>query len=338
MAKKAPLPCHPPGLDEAVEALLIDLGEARKPGDTRSRGKRRRDGEFAGIADLLGWLLRLAELMRKTNPEIVGEIARQGYAFDDQKDESPPGLDILIGHLRRVAGTYLRLGDVPADPFEILAVWDGLRRNFDPVENRFGLHSDMAPRLLMLDWDRQRGEPGQATERVAIETGPDPLPDVLLNALYTASSLPHSSGSDRFELFAYRLCEALRHMVMILSEREKTLRARSSRKFVGDLETSNARPAELFALEYIRIHHADPRDGRLRKKRTIAKEIQAAINEEFTKPGDWSAAGDGSLRMIERWITPQWQELKRLEKAGELLTVGHHSRLEKSQDIVDPWP
>lgn len=329
--KKAPLPHHPPGFTEAFDSLLLDLGEVAKPGDTRTRKERRRSGEFTGIADVLGWLLRLAELMRKLKPDIACEIARRGYAFGHQQREAPPGLDVIVEHLRRVVTTYLSLDDVPADPFNVLELWGDLKRGFDPIENRFDLPDEQAPQLLILDW-KQGHSPRRATDRLAVEVGLDPLPDVLMNALYTASSLLHTTSHERFELLAYRLCEALRHMAMIQREREKTLNARRSRKHADKGASGNTRPAELFALEYLEANHADPESGRVRQKHTIAKEIHARINEEFTQPGDWAATHPNALRMIERWITPRWQQFKRYQQMSETLAAGQLERQQKTQE------
>ncbi|MDR5901045.1 hypothetical protein [Halomonas icarae] len=332
MANKEALPPHQPAsFDEAFDSLLLHLGEVAKPGETRTREERLRSGELTGIVDLLRWLLRLAELMRKSKPDIACKVARRGYFFDHQQGGALPGIDVLIEHLRRVAATYLRLDDVPIDPFNILELWDDLTRGFDPIENRFDLPDEQAPQLLILDWN-QGHTPRRAADRLAVEVGLDPLPDVLMDTLYTASSLLHTTTHERFELLAYRLCEALRHMAMIQREREKTLNARRSRKHADKGASGNARPAELFALEYLEANHTDPASGRVRQKRAIAKEIHARINEEFTQPGDWAATHPNALRMIEAWITPRWQQLKHYQRMSEALAAG---QLERQQQLGD---
>jgi len=323
MAVKVALPGQPVGFADALEALLLDLGETARPGDSRPRSERERAGEFSGLSSLKRWLLGLT-----LRPHEAAQCLHDHLRWGRVKSQ-----------LLRLVEIYL---DIPADieePFEILQRWETLERCLDPVENRFELSRDIEFKGLTPELACWKDEPGFASwssvvghadpaelvlDRLAGAVGKDPMPDALMNAWFSMTSLYHASTPERLELLTYRLCEALREIAMLQRRRADILSARQKANRRGD--SGGARASELFALQYLEAHCYDAA-GRLRKKRDIAVEIQSKLLERNTQPTDWNPSEDKAIRTIERWITSCWQELKAYQRADDLLGERLRKRL-----------
>jgi len=328
--KKAPLPHHPPGFDAALEALLIDLGEARKPGDKRTRSERQQAGELAGIVDLLSLLAGLRVYPREA-PERL---------------DACPKWTRVRARLLELVTLYLGIPSDTLDPFEVLERCNNLKRGPDPLENRFELPDGSEALGLDAELACWKDEPGFANwpgvagrvdpselvlDRLAGEVGRDPMPDALARAWLAMASLHHAKSADRLELLAYQFCEALREIAMLQRSRAGTLAARHKANLRGD--SGGARASELFALQYLEARYCDAA-GRVRKKTEIAREIQALLLERNTRPCDWNPSEENSLRTIKGWITAYWRELKAYQRADDLIGERLRER-RKRQDASD---